>query len=591
MWRRIFDYVRSDLRAMLGSNPAAILAGVGIIIVALIVIVAVTLVADNAEESRQDRLSDEIDPFAIRLEQLQNNLLALSSDTQGFVLTADPMFRDRYEAERDMLAETLPQTVTAGRRAGFEREMLAIVAATRPFIASSDAVVRAVEAGQRAEAERLVRDEGAPRLADASLSIDQLQQGVRAEVDRLRGRIDEIDRVERYVLLLAGPLGIIAASVLIWLALTNQRLLGSAHADRARFLSMMTSLSRHGICQIDANGRIEYCNPAADDMLGYGADELAGLSLHDAAHYKRLDGSACVREQCSFAKGLFSGSRYKAEDLFVRKDGKFVPVDVTAEPIVVLGRPAGAVIVLEDITQRQRQEQFRQQFLSFASHELRTPLMIIGGFAQILQKRARSTPERFDEATREAISEIVQGAVRMRRITEIVLDLTQVQSGSGLALEPRTVDMRELLEKELVALKSTYPEVRVSTAYPPVPLLLESDEARVRQVVLNLLDNAVKHGGQPPEVVLSVATDDSRLTVSVKDNGPGIAPEDRALVFEQFYRGVKAADKGGLGVGLFITKRIVDRLGGTLSFESAEDKGTEFLLTLPVILPGADGGR
>jgi len=583
------NFLRRDLRRTLGSNPVAILTGVGVILVALVVIVAVTLVADDAAESRSDKLAEKTEPFAIQLEQLQVSLLTLSADTRAFVLTGDPMFHDRLLAAREELANTLPQLVEAGRKAGFEREMLAVVADVRPYIAASDAIVQAAEAGEQDEAVRLIREQGFPRLDDASLSIDELQEGVRAEIARLQDRIEEIDRIERYVLLLAGPLGILAAGVLVWLALSNQRLLSSADADRARFLSIMTSLARHGISQIDSRGRVEYCNPAADEMLGYGPDELAGRSLHDVAHYQRMDGSPCLRTECSLEKGLISGRSYKAQETFVRKDHTFLPVDITSEPIIVHGRRSGAVIVFEDITQRQRQEQFRQQFLSFASHELRTPLMIIGGFAQMLQKKAKAAPDLYDETTREAIEELVEGAVRMRRITETVLDLTRVQSGSGLALESDTVNMRELLDKEVAALKAKHPEVRVSTIYPSGPLILESDEARVRQVVLNLLDNAAKYGGEPPEVVLSVGADDSRLTVIVTDNGQGIAPEDRPLVFEQFYRGATAADKGGLGVGLFITKRIVDGLGGTLTFRSADGEGTEFILTLPVTPPTAEG--
>ena len=84
----------------------------------------------------------------------------------------------------------------------------------------------------------------------------------------LRNRIDEIDTVERYFLFLAGPLGIIAAAVLVWLALTNQRLLRTARAEEARFVSIMTSLSRHGICQLNSRGIIEYCNRAAGRDIG-----------------------------------------------------------------------------------------------------------------------------------------------------------------------------------------------------------------------------------------------------------------------------------------------------------------------------------
>ena len=589
MFRPVMGFLKYDLRRTLGSNPVGILTGVGVIVVALVVIVGVTLVADNAAESRRDELAREVEPFAADLAGFNGGLLELSADLRAYVLTEDSIYRERYVARRSALTNDLNALRDSGEAAGFGLQSQSIAEDALSFLAASDLAFQAAKRGDPAEAGLIIEQDNTPRLDTVSASIDSAGVSVREEIARLRDRIHDIDAVEQYTQLLAGGLGIIAAGVLVWLALSNQRLLSSADADRARFLSMMTSLSRHGICQIDSGGRIEYCNPAADEMLGYGTDELAGRSLHDVAHYQRADGSPCLRKDCPLEKGLISGRSYKAQESFVRQDHTFLPVDITSEPIILHGRRSGAVIVFEDVTQRQRQELFRQQFLSFASHELRTPLMIIGGFAQMLQKKAKAAPDLYDEASHEAIEELVEGAVRMRRITETVLDLTRVQSGSGLALEADTVDMRELLDKEVAALKAKHPEVRVSTVYPSGPLVLESDEARVRQVVLNLLDNAAKYGGEPPEVALSVGTDDSRLTVSVRDNGRGIAQEDQPLVFEQFYRGATAADKGGLGVGLFISKRIVDRLGGTLTFQSADGEGTEFILTLPLTTPSADG--
>jgi len=324
-------------------------------------------------------------------------------------------------------------------------------------------------------------------------------------------------------------------------------------------------------------------------MLGYDLDQLFGKHFHEVAHYMRADGSPCLRRECSLYRGLSSGKPYKVQDSLLRVDSTFFPVDITAEPIIVNARPAGAVIVFEDISQRLRQEQFREQFVSFASHELRTPLMIIGGYAQMLQKTAAAEPGQFDENSHEAIQEIVEGAARMRRITEIVLDLTRFQSGSWLNIEANTIDLRELLEVEVELLKSKHADTQVEATYPTGDLTIRSDEERVRQVLFNLLDNAAKYGGDPPRVGLAVTTNASRLTIRVRDNGPGIPPEEQGQIFDRFYRGTTAEGKGGLGVGLYITKRIVDRLGGTLTCESRNGQGTEFTLVLPLTRPGGSG--
>jgi PAS domain S-box-containing protein len=586
MVRSRLNFVLRDLRDTLGSNPVAILTGIGVILVALLVMVTVTLFAENAAESRRDELADDVEPLARNLSGLETSLLKLSTDLRGFVLTGDPMFRERYLSGRSDVTSRLDEVTAVADRAGFGAATQAVTADTLAYTSSAAATFEAAERGDEAETERLIRDENTVRLEGASQAIGAVRETVGIRAANLRDRIREIDTVERYILFLAGPLGIIAASVLIWLALTNQRLLRMARAEEARFVSIMTSLSRHGICQLNSRGIIEYCNRAAGEMLGHSLDRLIGKSLHDVAHYQRADGSLCLRRECSLDRELSSSKPYKVQDSLMRADKSFLPVDITSEPIIVNGRPAGAVIVFEDISQRLRQEQFREQFVSFASHELRTPLMIIGGFAQMLQKKAEAEPGAFDENSREAIDELVEGAARMRRITEIVLDLTRIQSGAGLDVEPDVIDIRELLGTEIEMLRSKHTDARFEATYPPGDLVIQSDQERVRQVLFNLLDNAAKYGGEPPQVNLTVATNPSRLTIRVRDNGRGIPSEEQEQIFDQFYRGTTAAGKGGLGVGLYITKRIVDRLGGTLICESQNGRGTEFTLVLPLTRPG-----
>jgi len=589
MIRRGLNFVLRDLRDTLGSNPAAILTGFGVILIALLAVVAVTLLAENAAQSRRNELADEVEPFANDLALLEANLLTLSTDVRGFVLTGDPMFRQRYLSDRSAVASQLGEVEISGERAGFGTPAQAVVQEAVAYNTGAEAAFAATERGDAAQAERLIAGENTVRLDAATAAIASVQVTLRERSVSLRNRIDEIDTVERYFLFLAGPLGIIAAAVLVWLALTNQRLLRTARAEEARFISIMTSLSRHGICQLNSRGIIEYCNRAAGEMLGYDLDQLFGKHFHEVAHYMRADGSPCLRRECSLYRGLSSGKPYKVQDSLLRVDSTFFPVDITAEPIIVNARPAGAVIVFEDISQRLRQEQFREQFVSFASHELRTPLMIIGGFAQMLQKRAAAEPGQFDENSHEAIQEIVEGAARMRRITEIVLDLTRFQSGSWLNIEANTIDLRELLEVEVELLKSKHADTQVEATYPTGDLTIRSDEERVRQVLFNLLDNAAKYGGDPPRVDLAVTTSASRFTIRVRDNGPGIPPEEQGQIFDRFYRGTTAEGKGGLGVGLYITKRIVDRLGGTLTCESRNGQGTEFTLVLPLTRPGGSG--
>jgi PAS domain S-box-containing protein len=582
MLRRALSFFKQDLRETLGSNPVTVLAGVAILLTALALIVAVTLLADNAANSRRDELAEDVEPFAVSLSDLEARLLSLSADVRGYALTGDAAFSGRYEERRSQLIAALARLRDAGEQSGFAGQTQLVARDTIVYMASADATFQAARRGDEAEAERLVREQNTPRLDAATTSIADARADVQAEVERLRERIRDIDSVERFILFLAGPLGIIAGGVLVWLALTNQRLLRNARTEQARFTSIVNSISRYGICQTNPRGEIEFCNPAAAEMLGYETGGLIGRRLHELTHYLRPDGSPFADTDCEIERVRTTGISHKGQDSFIRADTRFLPVDVTSEPIRVNGRVAGAVVAFEDITQRLRQEQFRQQFVSFASHELRTPLMIMNGYVQVLAKRVAVNPDAFDERSREAVRELEEGVARMRRITEVVLDLTRIESGQSVAAEAETVDLLELLRREIESVKRNHPEASIELVSKRPSVFLESDPARVGQVLSNLLDNAAKYGGDPPRVTVTVEQNQSSVEVRVKDSGAGIPEEERPLIFEQFYRGAGASNTRGLGVGLFITRHTVERLGGSLRFESSEGEGTEFTLTLPV---------
>ena len=131
--------------------------------------------------------------------------------------------------------------------------------------------------------------------------------------------------------------------------------------------------------EVDARGRFAYVSAAAQKMLGYAQGDLDGKEVHETLHASPYDESVRAARDCVLCHPVLSGTYSATQGMFVRRDGLRVPVDVTSAPIVVKRGAKGAVVVFQDITQRMKQEQFRQQFLSFASHELRTPLMIISG--------------------------------------------------------------------------------------------------------------------------------------------------------------------------------------------------------------------
>jgi PAS domain S-box-containing protein len=396
---------------------------------------------------------------------------------------------------------------------------------------------------------------------------------------RIGREIDDAEERELVVTVLSVAIGAIAASFVIWLALRNRGLARYLASERTRFASMVESTS-FPVYQVDRSGCVEHVNPAGERLLGHASGEILGKPMHAIVHPHHAE-DATPDETCPM-HGLGLGGRRRSTvlDQFVRSDGSLVDVEITSSPIVLPhGAVAGAVVVLQDVTTRLRQEKMKDDFIGFASHELRSPLTTINGMAKWLARDMAQDRARFTEDEHEAIEALGQGADRMRGIVELFLDLTRIDAGR-LEVEPQEVDFGRLLGDEVEALRRRSPQATVEVSVPAERIAGWSDPQRLRQVLVNLLDNAVKYGGSPVRVEAGIERADSSVVFRVRDNGRGIAEADRNRVFDRFYTGDGVKGKG-LGIGLFVSREIASLLGGALTFDSAPP-GTEFRLAVPL---------
>jgi signal transduction histidine kinase len=225
----------------------------------------------------------------------------------------------------------------------------------------------------------------------------------------------------------------------------------------------------------------------------------------------------------------------------------------------------------------------KDDFFAFAAHEVRSPLATVTGFARWMQRRATTQRDRFDGDERDALDALAIESQRVAATIDVFLDLTRIQS-ERLAMDATDVDVGAAVRQEVVRLQASHPEAKVSLQTPPGPLVGRLDADRLRQVLGNLLTNAIKYGGAPPAVSVEVTPVHPGVVITVEDNGTGIADADRPHIFERFYRsaGASVTTKRGLGVGLYIAHQIVHRMGGTLTFQPAGGGGTRFVLTLPL---------
>jgi signal transduction histidine kinase len=246
------------------------------------------------------------------------------------------------------------------------------------------------------------------------------------------------------------------------------------------------------------------------------------------------------------------------------------------------GQLLGRIEVYSDVTEVRALQRSKDEFLSLESHELRTPVTSIKGFAQLLQRRARR--QQASETTITAYATIERQASRMQELIDLLLDLTRLDTGR-LRLQVTDVNLTDLVSRMAEMVQMTTESHSIEVELPAQPVWVEGDEHRLEQVLMNLLTNAVRYSPRSTPVVVALTDSGAEARVSVVDRGVGIAPDAWTRVFERFYRAENDSQSTGMGVGLYITKGIVERHGGSIEVYSEMGKGSTFTVHLPRRLP------
>jgi two-component system phosphate regulon sensor histidine kinase PhoR len=255
--------------------------------------------------------------------------------------------------------------------------------------------------------------------------------------------------------------------------------------------------------------------------------------------------------------------------------------DVTAAPMP----GGGTVAVVRDLTETERVEKTRRDFIANVSHELRTPLTSIQGYTETLLDNLSENSH-----SRDFLEIIRKNATRMSRLTEDLLTLARVESGEH-RFEIQPVSPGDLLQEAVQSFREVARtqgiELRVEDS---APALVSADPEAIHQVFSNLVDNAFKYGGSGGLIILGARPAGTMVELYVRDSGPGIPSEHLGRLFERFYRVDKARSResGGTGLGLAIAKHIVLAHGGSIRAESELNHGSTFLFTMPLAVPSPD---
>ncbi len=348
---------------------------------------------------------------------------------------------------------------------------------------------------------------------------------------------------------------------------TIRTLTGERNQSSAILRSMI-----EGVAVIDSKERVVFCNRAFAEILNIDAARCEGRPLVELV--RQADLLDLARRALTSADSL-QGS------LII---GTVMPRSfaVTATPVNALEPAAnGAVIVLHDITELRRLERVRQDFVANVSHEFKTPLTAIQGFAETLLGGALE-----DQKNNRRFLEIIRDhASRLGRLTDDLLKLARIEAGK-LEVQYQPVSVAELVEgcAATTLFKASQRNIALNLSYPPELPAVRGDAGLLREVLQNLLDNAVQYTSPGGRVNLSAATRDHEAVITVADTGIGIPLADQERIFERFYRvdAARSREVGGTGLGLSIAKHIVEAHGGRLWVESTIGAGSQFHFSIPL---------
>ena len=345
-------------------------------------------------------------------------------------------------------------------------------------------------------------------------------------------------------------------------------LLDKVRLEGARRDAILTSMVE-GVLAVDRELRVTFCNAAFASALGVQGPVPEGLPV------LRLVRDPQFLEV--LRKVVSSGESLKRRMQLTGADGR--SFEVQAAPLAGASS-SGAMAILHDITDLERLERVRKDFVANVSHELRTPLTAIRGYAETLLDGALGDPD-----NRRRFVEIIQShAIRLNNIASDLLTLSELESGR-MPVAPGRLSVLATLEAAMRTVESEAAMRQVHLGWGTVEdLQLMGNKIKLEQAFVNLLDNAVKFNRPDGEVWVEAGRlPGGKVAITIADSGIGIPSEDLPRIFERFYRVDKARSRevGGTGLGLSIVKHVIELMAGTVSVESQLGKGSRFTIVLP----------
>jgi PAS domain S-box-containing protein len=532
-----------------------------------------------------------------RLEAVLSTLKDAETGQRGYLLTGEPAYLEPYRDAVDRLPRQIAdlrqltldnpaQTVRVLRLDQLASEQLAILRRGLDLFTLEPDRARAL-----ATARQTVLSGQGKQVMDAIRGeVDQMQRvewdllGERGAISRASARI----ALATTVVALAIGLGLVALAV--WLFARNlairQRAAEVLHAERERFRTTLTSIG-DAVVVTDAHGRVTLLNPVAQALTRWDADAI-GRPIDEV--FRIVNEATRSPVENPVAKVLREGAIVGLANhtVLIGRDGTELPIDDSGAPIRDgRGRVAGVVLVFRDITARRAAEQElhendrrKDEFLAMLAHELRNPLAPIRNAAHTLA--LLGTP---DDRIHWVSGVIERQVGLMTRLVDDLLDVSRITSGK-ITLQREPVSIGSVIAQSVEAARPPAESRKETLEVDVDPDVgwVDGDQARLVQVVGNLLDNAIKYTEEGGHIRLTAHVDGREVVIAVRDSGVGIATDLLPHVFDLFTQADRslARRQGGLGIGLTLVRRLVDMHGGRVEAASeGPGHGSEFTIRLP----------
>lgn len=335
-------------------------------------------------------------------------------------------------------------------------------------------------------------------------------------------------------------------------------------AERDRMAIVLESMS-DAIFVVDGEGRVTMTNKSAEKVLQVPRDKSSGRHFIEVVRDHEID---ALLQQCLKTRTQQTG--------VIELRSKRQLLGVIATPFQ---EDSGCLLLIQDLTELRRLETVRRDFIANLSHELRTPIASIKALGETLHDGAVEQPS----VARDFLEKINLEVDRLAQMVQEMGELSRIESGEA-PLQKTPVNVAEVVDRAAGRLKAQADraglrlETQVATDLPRVP----ADEARIEQVLVNLIHNAIKFTPSGGRITVSAKADGGNLVVAVSDTGVGISEDDLPRVFERFYKADRARAGGGTGLGLAIARHVVEAHGGRIRVESVEGRGATFSFALPL---------